>query len=1402
MSGGGGEVNCSFSGMKHLSFLSLYHVFDEPAEGHKTLKYFWSEMKPVAMLCGHAAPIADLGICFPIEASENGKLTNLSSLPSYPDSINCSALISACSDGVLCVWSRLLNLVDGNESSVDRELQNPNPLKCTVVIIDSFTLTIVQTVFHGNVSIGPLKSMTVVLPSDDIEKQSVIIIDSFGKVLHLPIVKDPNQKGENVPVVPKDFSISEVMDWADDSKEKGSLVAAANCIFLDDQLCFEDKLYVVGGIFLGDNTGISNNDFVEKFVAWNNRGTAVIYRISYSSSIFQFDSLSVIPAVVHPFDMRLSFSFIPLDKYLLRVESICFPVKEHMLWRPHVSMWLLPQKNGNYGKLHLECEMIGEGNLFDDWPMGSFLPTTEGPSHDVLEEGTIMIDKMTQLKSSASSVVDTYVTDQGGQLVSSSMVISENHLAPYAIVYGFFSGDIEIVKFHMFFTALGSLMESPPQETDSQGQKHHLSGHKGAVLCLASHQMVSSSGGCSLNHVLLSGSMDCTVRVWDLDSGNPITVLHQHVAPVRQIILPPCQSEYPWSDCFLTVGDDSCVALVSLQTLRVERLFPGHMYFPAKVLWDGVRNYIACLCPNRSEKADALDVLYIWDVKTGARERVLRGAAAHSMFDHFLKSINESSLSGIVIEPTKFPQSQSKVLGKGISPRIPTESKIEPNAPESLHALKGTGAKSVLFQSDKHPIKSSCPFPGLSTLCFDLNSLMSLCSVNEFVEDGSHIGEQSYVKEAGTSSPKYDAYQRTNAPLKELGEEMPSSHHVNGTSSSVSDGPSVGTLEHHEWVNSLEGFLLQFSLSFLHLWNVDNELDNLLVTDMKLKRPDSFIVSSGILGDRGSMTLTFPGSSSTLELWRSSSEYSALRSLTMVSLAQHLISLSHSCSSASSALAAFYMRKFAEKISDIKPPLLQLLVSFWQNEFEHVKMAARSLFHCAASRAIPLPLCCTKANQHVNFHNYPYGISEEEHGHTAAICPLSDGNMETEGDFIQEELEITSWLESYDVQDWISCVGGTTQDAMTSQIIVAAALAVWYPSLIKQRLAMVVVHPLVKLVMAMNEKYSAAAAEILAEGMESTWKACIGSEIPRLIGDIFFQVECVSGTSAKSYSQNSAASLNIRETLVGILLPSLAMADIPGYLHVIESQIWSTASDSPVHVVALTTLIRVVRGSPRNLAPYLDKAVIFILQTMDPGNLTMRRSCLQSSMAALKEVVRVFPMIALNDTSTRLAVGDAIGEINNAIIRVYDMQSMSKIKVLDASGPPGLPNLLGGTLEKAITTAISALSFSPDGECTKVIFVPPWEGFSPNSTRSSIMASVLRDDGQANSPGNNKASTEMDRLKLLIHNLDLSYRLEWVGERKVKLSQHSHELGTFQLFVFDRNLEALSINNFQNLDRN
>lgn len=75
------------------------------------------------------------------------------------------------------------------------------------------------------------------------------------------------------------------------------------------------------------------------------------------------------------------------------------------------------------------------------------------------------------------------------------------------------------------------------------------------------------------------------------------------------------------------------------------------------------------------------------------------------------------------------------------------------------------------------------------------------------------------------------------------------------------------------------------------------------------------------------------------------------------------------------------------------------------------------------------------------------------------------------------------------------------------------------------------------------------------------------------------------------------------------------------------------------------------------------QVVHYILQTMDPGNLVMRKACLNSSMIALREVARVFPMIALNETSTRLAVGDAIGDISTATIRVYDIDRYANLAI-------------------------------------------------------------------------------------------------------------------------------------------
>ncbi|XP_031386735.1 uncharacterized protein LOC116200150 [Punica granatum] len=1431
------------------------------------------ELKPIAMLCGHAAPIADLAICNPTAVP--GDVNTDHSINSVADSTadGCGALVSACTDGVLCVWSRgsghcrrrrklapwagspsviqtlplnpryvcvgcsfsaSLNLAEhgsvdyADELLVDRDSHHKRPPKCTIVIVDTYTLAITQTVFHGNLAIGLPIFMTAFSSLEDREKQSVILADSHGMLQSIPISRHPQSAGEDDSGIHKNDSQPKITVLAEGFSEIPVLSCAAQgdlIVFLSHDHCIfqlvdtgavigdlyfandfsshgaTDKLPVIGSTFLGGsykgtllNEVDTDKALAANFILWNRKGFSIMYHISYLNKVFQCKPFCSIPAASHPDDVNVRFQYIQLSHNLLRVESYCFHFKEPFQWKSCITMWSVPRKDANSDKSFHQCKMLGRGPSSVEWiPFidSSWQHEAEYQNGIACElgssQGDIFIIKDTNKIHSEGRNCD--IADTRG-IVSSSMVISEDLYAPYAVAYGYLNGEIEVVRFDVVHV----LDSYSGNGVNSDVIKQPFCGHTSAVICLASHRMLGSAKGWNFRHVLISGSMDCTIRIWDLDAGTSIAVMHQHVAPVRQIILPPIGTDRPWSDCFLSVGDDGCIALASLQTLRVERMFPGHPSNPTRVVWDGIRGYLACLCRSYAGASDANDVLCIWDIKTGSRERVLRGTASHSMYEHFCKEVSKDSVADFACKNT----SASSLLIP-ISEDVGYSRSHLKNLEKSRTSVNGVASFTKMIESDdskalgmneilirlseptpfleniKHSIKCSCPFPGVAALSFDLASLML-----PFQRDG-HCGS--------SGGKEGEIHQGTEIGDKDSGPDM---------NETVNDSTAESDL-----IRSFEENIIRFSLSFLHSWDVDTELDQLLKTDMKLKKPENFIVSSGLVGDKGALTLTFPGINAVLELWKLSSEFCALRSLTMVSLAQRMVSLWHSCSAASSALAAFYTRNFVEKVPDIKPPSLQLLVSFWQDDIEHVRMAARSLFHCAASRAIPKPLCSEKTSEHVKFMSSLNATEENRLNSTK-----EEGMSETQEILQFEDSTIVAWLESYELQDWISCVGGTGQDAMTSHIIVAAALAIWYPSLVKPTLAQLVVHHLVKLVMAMNGKYSCTAAELLAEGMDETWKTCIESEIPQLIGDIFFQIECVSGTSASPAVPNTI----IRETLIGILLPSLVMADIHGFLTAIESQIWSTASDSPVHLVALTTLIRVLRGAPKNMAQYLDKVINFILQTMDPSNLVMRKTCLQSSMTTLKEVVRVFPMVALNDTSTRLAVGDAIGDVKNASIRVYDMQSVAKIKVLDASAPLALPSLLGGQSGLALTTVISALSFSPDGEglvafsehglmirwwslgsawwerlsrnyvpvqCTKLIFVPPWEGFSPKTARTSVIASIMGSDGPTSLKEHLKS--EMENLKYLIQNLDLSYRLEWVGNRKVLLTRHGLELGTFQL---------------------
>lgn len=66
-----------------------------------------------------------------------------------------------------------------------------------------------------------------------------------------------------------------------------------------------------------------------------------------------------------------------------------------------------------------------------------------------------------------------------------------------------------------------------------------------------------------------------------------------------------------------------------------------------------------------------------------------------------------------------------------------------------------------------------------------------------------------------------------------------------------------------------------------------------------------------------------------------------------------------------------------------------------------------------------------------------------------------------------------------------------------------------------------------------------------------------------------------------------------------------------------------------------------------------------ILQTLEAANYSLRKQCIQSAMAAVREMVRVFPMVALypgsSTSNPKLAVGDPVGDVRTVAIHVYDL---------------------------------------------------------------------------------------------------------------------------------------------------
>ncbi len=167
-----------------------------------------------------------------------------------------------------------------------------------------------------------------------------------------------------------------------------------------------------------------------------------------------------------------------------------------------------------------------------------------------------------------------------------------------------------------------------------------LSGHKGAVSCLAEWRTVSEGRA---EKVLLSGCAAGQVRVWHLETLACLATVSACDGPISAVLLPERYQNLPWSsDCFVALSSRGTVSFVSMKEKDKVRAFVGHPRTNelVSVAWNFRRNYVACLSLSLVRTAGGGSsqrfVCTVVDVLSSRVEREADGSAALGIFADFV----------------------------------------------------------------------------------------------------------------------------------------------------------------------------------------------------------------------------------------------------------------------------------------------------------------------------------------------------------------------------------------------------------------------------------------------------------------------------------------------------------------------------------------------------------------------------------------------------------------------------------------------------------------------------------------------------------------------------------------------------------------------------------------------
>ncbi|XP_062898729.1 WD repeat-containing protein 7 isoform X2 [Mobula hypostoma] len=627
----------------------------------------------------------------------------------------------------------------------------------------------------------------------------------------------------------------------------------------------------------------------DKVVIWTEDGSSFIYRLpssclpaseSFRSNVGKAIENSIPPLLYNVSDRKdksnaQQIEYGCIGEAVVHVPHDCYPdpIKAWELYRPQM----------------LSCTRPFEAPLLICPPVTRFFYGRREPFHKLLiqgdSSGRLLIwcidshqkDSVQELNVTTSSclqdtfdyqfprpagIIDQLSTQPGKEeplKVTASVYIPSHG----RLVCGREDGSIVIVPATQ--TAIVQLLQGEHMLRRGWPPHRTLRGHRGKVTCLLYLHQVATRYD---QRYLVSGGVDFSVIIWDINSGEMKHTFCVHGGEITQLVVPPenCSSRVQY--CICSVASDHSVGLLSLREKKCIMLASRHL-FPIQVIkWRPSDDYLVVGCSDGS--------VYVWQMDTGALDRCVMGITAIEILNACDEAVPAAvdTLSHPAVNLKQAMTRRSLTALKHMAHhKLQT---LATNLLASEAADKGALPKYSHNALMVQAMKTNLIDPDIHILFFDVEALI----IQLLTEEASRpnptlISPESLQKAPGGTdrSSSFLTGKRAAVLFQQVKETIKENIKEHLLDDDEDEDDDIKRQKREEGDPEYKGnkskplTLLEYNLtmdtaklfmSCLHAWGLNEQLDEVCLMQLGMLKPHC-PVSFGLLSRGGHMSLMLPG---------------------------------------------------------------------------------------------------------------------------------------------------------------------------------------------------------------------------------------------------------------------------------------------------------------------------------------------------------------------------------------------------------------------------------------------------------------------------------------------------------------------------------------------------------------